>query len=121
MSAWEAEAACWVETTTLLMRTGLPSMYSKETWVLPSGRKKGTVPSLRTLVSCWESWWAQKMGAGMRVGVSLQAKPNIMPWSPAPWSSGAARSTPWAMSGDWWSMEEITAQVSASKPMSELV
>lgn len=45
------------------------------------------------------------IGAGMSSGVSLQAKPNIMPWSPAPcWPSNSLRpwpSTPWSMSGDW--------------------
>ena len=59
ISAWEADAACCVDTTTLLMRIGLPSTYSKETCVLPSGRKKSTRPSLRALVSCCESWCAQ--------------------------------------------------------------
>ena len=57
--SWVAWASCWVETTTLLMRTGTPSWYSKETCVLPSGRKKSTMPSLRTWVRRWESLWAQ--------------------------------------------------------------
>ena len=61
------------------------------------------------------------MGAGIRVSVSSQAKPNIMPWSPAPCSSGLVRDTPWAMSTDCLSTEEMTAQVSQSKPMVELL
>jgi hypothetical protein len=48
------------------------------------------------------------MGSGISSGVSRQAKPNIMPWSPAPWSwlSPAATArlegvvTPPLMSGD---------------------
>ena len=52
--------------------------------------------------------------------VSRQAKPNIMPWSPAP-CSPLSRSTPMAMSLDWPSIATKTPQLSASKPMSELV
>ena len=41
------------------------------------------------------SLWASEMGVGISSGVSSVAKPNIMPWSPAP-----PVSTPCAMSGD---------------------
>ena len=34
--------------------------------------------------SCRASWWAIWIGAGISSGVSSQAKPNIIPWSPAP-------------------------------------
>ena len=44
-------AACWVEMTTLVMRTGLPFSYWTETWVLASGRSQATLPVLRTRVS----------------------------------------------------------------------
>ena len=69
-------------------------------------------------------------GSGISCGVSSQAKPNIIPWSPAPMRSSAsppearvssAASTPCAMSGDCLSSATLTAQVSASKPYSELV
>ena len=51
------------------------------------------------------------MGIGISSGVSVQAYPNIRPWSPAP-----SASTPMAMSPDCSSMAVITAQVSESKP-----
>jgi len=52
------------------------------------------------------SWWARWMGMGINSSVSLQAKPNMMPWSPAP-----PVSTPMAMSGDCLSMVVMTPQV----------
>ena len=39
---------------------------------------------------------ASMIGSGISSSVSVQAKPNISPWSPAP-----PVSTPMAMSGDW--------------------
>ncbi len=51
------------------------------------------------------------IGSGISSSVSVQAKPNIRPWSPAP-----PVSTPIAMSGDWLWIDDSTAQVSASKP-----
>ena len=72
-------------------RTGLSSSsYSIVTWVLPSGRRYGSVPSLRTAVSCSASRWAIVIGSGISSGVSSQAKPNIRPWSPAPWRSSGS-------------------------------
>ena len=70
------------------------------------------------------SLWASEMGSGMSSGVSSQAKPNIMPWSPAPLSSALSPasllssdwSTPRAMSALCSSMFVMTAQVSQSKP-----
>src|SRR5207244_10206282 len=47
----------------------------------------------------------------MSEGVSSDAYPNIIPWSPAP-----PLSTPRAMSPDWRSMVVRMAQVWASKP-----
>ena len=41
-------SACWVETTTVSSRTALSPTYSMVTWVLPSGRRYGTAPDLRT-------------------------------------------------------------------------
>src|SRR3989344_2827519 len=41
------------------------------------------------------------IGNGMSSGVSLHAKPYIIPWSPAPCSLLAPSSTPCAMSGLW--------------------
>ncbi len=48
----------------------------------------------------------------MSVLVSSQAKPNIMPWSPAP-----PRSTPMAMWGDCLWRWHSTLHVSAAKPI----
>ena len=80
------------------MRTcfGTPRSYSTVTCVLPSGRRYGSVPFLRTSARRRAMRWARAIGSGMSSGVSRQAKPNIIPWSPAP--SSSARSTPWAMS-----------------------
>ncbi len=45
-------SACCVEMTTASMRTGLPfASYSTVTWLLPSGRRYGSLPFLRTSVS----------------------------------------------------------------------
>src|SRR6185503_1660055 len=68
-------------------------------------------PDLRTSVSRLASMCASWIGSGINSGVSLQAKPNINPWSPAP-----PVSTPIAISGDWLSIAERTLQVSQSKP-----
>ena len=72
------------------------------------------------------SWCESAIVSGMYSSVSLQAKPIIMPWSPAPWRSyrsseddsrrSNAASTPCAMSGDCPLIEEMTPQVSASNP-----
>ena len=45
---------------------------------------------------------ASAIGSGISSGVSRQANPNIIPWSPRQLaaSSRLAPSTPWAMSGD---------------------
>ncbi len=69
------------------------------------------MPVLRTSESFSVSLCASEIGIGISSGVSLQAKPNIIPWSPAP-----PVSTPMAMSPDCLLMLEITAQVLESKP-----
>jgi len=65
------------------------------------------------------SWWASWMGRGMYWGVSRQANPIIIPWSPAPCFLPAfsSPSTPIAMSGDCGSTATSTLQPSASKPI----
>ena len=83
-------SACCEDTTTVSSRTGLPSAYSMVTWVLPSGRRYGTTPSLRTCVRRRASRWASAIGSGISSGVWSQAKPNIRPWSPAPWRSSSS-------------------------------
>ena len=71
--------------------------------------------------------WASQIGSGIRSGVSSQAKPNIMPWSPAPWAlswsspllpvrTSSDLVTPTLMSGDCSSIETMTPQVLPSKP-----
>lgn len=66
-------AACWVEITTVSKRTGRSPSYSMVTWVLPSGRRYGSTPLLRTSVSRRESRCASAIGSGISSGVSEQA------------------------------------------------
>ncbi len=84
------------------------------------------VPSLRTAERRRASRCANAIGNGMSSGVSEHAKPNIMPWSPAPCESSAlsddpernsmALSTPCAMSGDCAPIAMLTPQEAPSKP-----
>ena len=121
---------CWLETTMVSIRVGRSSSsYSMVTWVLPSGRRYGTRPSLRTSVNCSARRCANEIGSGMSSRVSVQAYPNINPWSPAPWRSrgsplppsrsSIASSTPWAMSGDCLPIDTEMPQDSPSKPFVE--
>ena len=64
---------CWVLMSTLFSRTGRPFSYSTLTWVLPSGRRYGMAPLLRTSVRRSLRRWASQMGMGIRSGVSSQA------------------------------------------------
>ena len=66
-------SACWVDSTTVSRRTALSSTYSMVTWVLPSGRRYGTVPFLRTSVSFSDSRCASQIGSGISSGVSSEA------------------------------------------------
>ena len=100
--------SCWDDTTTVRTRFGRPCSYSTVTWVLPSGRRYGSWPDFRTSDSRRAMRCARAMGRGMSSGVSRHAKPNIIPWSPAPssWAAASSRTssaalTPIAMSGDW--------------------
>ena len=118
---------CCVEIRTVDNLTGRPSTYSKVTWVFPSGRRYGMSPLLRTSVRRSARRCANQIGRGMRSGVSLQAYPNIIPWSPAPWPlmmssplfplrCSSLMSTPCAMSGLCASSATTTPQVFPSKP-----
>ena len=106
-------SSCWVDSTTVWMRCGVPSaLYSTVTCDLASGRSQPSLPFFRS-----SAWWAtsrcdRSMGRGMRVGVSSQANPNIIPWSPAP-----PVSTPWLMCGLWAWMTLFTCTVLAANPM----
>ncbi len=92
----------WVEMTTASIRFGLPWSYSTVTCDLPSGRSQGRVPSLRASASRRVSLCASEMVSGISSGVSLQAKPIIIPWSPAPWSSkGSSSKSPERSSSEW--------------------
>ena len=66
-------SACWLETTTVSSRSALSPTYSMVTWVLPSGRRYGTAPDLRTAVSRRASRCARAIGSGISSGVSEQA------------------------------------------------
>lgn len=65
--------ACCEETTTVSRRTALSPSYSMVTWVLPSGRRYGMVPFLRTSDRRFDSRCARKIGSGISVGVSSVA------------------------------------------------
>ncbi len=76
--------SCCVEMTTASTRTGLSPSYSTVTCDLPSGRRYGMSPFLRTAASMRVRLCASTIGSGISSAVSRHAKPNIMPWSPAP-------------------------------------
>ena len=86
----------------------------------------GTTPALRTSARRLASRCAIAIGSGISSSVSRHAKPNIMPWSPAPsvsrssaeWPSrcSSASSTPRAMSGDCSWIAVMTPHVSPSRP-----
>ena len=73
---------------------------SPGTWRRAAGSRARRSRSRRGARSI--SRWARRIGAGISSGVSSHAKPNIMPWSPAPCSlcRPSPSVTPWAMSGD---------------------
>ena len=120
--------SCCVESTTASRRFGVPfSSYSTVTWVFPSGLKYFNVPSFLTSVSFLASLCASEIGYGISSGVSSEAYPNIIPWSPAPIAAisssdilfsfaSRALSTPSAISADCSSIAVITPHVSASNP-----
>ena len=116
-SSRETVSSCWVETTTASTRAGRPLRYSTVTWVFPSGRSQGISPLTRASTRRFTRRRDHHAGAGMRTSVSSQAKPNIIPWSPAPMSrlSEVWASTPSAMSGDWEWRNTSTRAVSALK------
>ena len=64
---------CCAEISTVSTRTGLPSTYSTDTWLLPSGRRYGTTPALRTSESRFDKRWAIAIGIGISSSVSRQA------------------------------------------------
>ncbi len=119
MVAYWASGACCVLTTTVSMHEGRPASYCTVTWLLPSGRRNPSLPSLRTDASRRVMPWASMMGRGMSSSVSVQANPNMMPWSPAPCSvyRPCPSVTPTEMSSLCFSMTVSTAQVRQSNPM----
>ena len=116
-------SSCCVEITIVSIPIGwLLSSYSIVTWLLASGRKYFIITfSLRIWANSWTIWWANTIGKGIKSSVSLQAYPNIIPWSPAPCSSGFWRSTPWFISGLCSCIVDITAQESAANLYSSFV
>ena len=58
-------ALCWVETTTLVQPTGLPSTYCTVTWLLASGCRSNSLPERRWSDSTLRILCAKKIGAGM--------------------------------------------------------
>ena len=104
--------SCCVESTTVSMRVGFRPTYSTVTWLLASGRRPLTMFFSRTIAWRFTSSCEIAIGSGMSSGVSLHAKPNIMPWSPAP-----SRSTPMAMSWLCLPSTTLTPQLFQSKPL----
>ncbi len=104
-------SACCDETTTASMRLGVVPSYSTVTWLLPSGRSQSSSPVRRAMLSAWVSRWASRIGIGMSASVSLVAITEHQPLI-----TGAAGVDTLAISPAWGSMDEITAQVSQSKP-----
>src|SRR4029079_15290746 len=74
---------CCAEMSTVSTRIGLPSTYSIDTWLLPSGRRYGTTPALRTSESRLDRRCAIAIGIGMSSSVSRQAAPQLHPPSAA--------------------------------------
>src|SRR6266508_6069354 len=117
---------CCALISTVSTRLAIVPSYAIVTWLLPSGRRYGITPALRTSASRLASRCAIAIGSGISSSVSRQAYPNIIPWSPAPSASSSssdppsrcssASSTPRAMSGDCSWIDVITPQVSPSIP-----
>ena len=59
---------------------------------LPSGRRYGRICAFRTSESRLAILCASMIGSGMSSSVSVQAYPNIIPWSPAPSRSSGSSS-----------------------------
>ena len=121
--AWSICAECWFEITIVSILFGLSFSYSIVTWLLPSGPRYGISSIFLTSASLSVSLCASWIGRGISSGVSSQAYPNIIPWSPAPcsWNSPVPSVTPWLMSGDCSSRWTRTAQVSYSIPWDDFV
>src|SRR5512132_983185 len=117
---------CCALISTVSTRLAVVPSYAIVTWLLPSGRRYGITPALRTSASRLANLCAIAIGSGISSSVSPQAYPNIIPWSPAPSASSSssdppsrcssASSTPRAMSGDCSWIDVITPQVSPSIP-----
>src|SRR5207244_11374164 len=56
---------CWVETTTLVQPTGLPSTYLTVTWLLASGCRSNNWPLRRLSDDTFRMRRAKQIGAGM--------------------------------------------------------
>ena len=74
-------------------------LYSMVTWLFASGLAQGSVPSLRAFVILRVRRWERAAARGKYLplssgnpSVSVHANPNMIPWSPAPWSD---LFTPW--------------------------
>ena len=67
-SLYGISSECWWESTTVATCDGLPFTYWTDTWHLPSGRRKGSVPSLRAFAAISMILCARLMGAGIRLG-----------------------------------------------------
>ena len=85
------------------------------------------MPSLRTAAKRSTRRWERSTVKGIRPSVSLQAKPTIIPWSPAPVDRRASAAsplarcsravvTPWLMSADCWLTWAMTPQEPPSSP-----
>ena len=77
------------------MRFALPlSSYSTVTCDFASGRRYEISPDLRKSANFLTNLCESEMASGIYSAVSLVAKPNIIPWSPAPIKSSGSTNWP---------------------------
>ena len=89
MRSWVMPGSCCAATTTVWTRCGTPREYSTVTWLFPSGRSHARRLDFRAAASSFATACASVIGSGISSSVSRTAKPNIIPWSPAPSSCGS--------------------------------
>ena len=77
-----------------------PRSYSTVTWRLAVGTQPGQRAVLADLGQAAGHRCASAIGSGISSGVSSQAKPNIIPWSPAPSLRSGPRPRPVDALGD---------------------
>jgi hypothetical protein len=85
----EMSGACWLETTTVFSRTGPQPVVLDGHLGLAVGAQVRDGPVAPDRGEAAGQPVRQRDRQRHQLGVSEQAKPNIMPWSPAPCASSA--------------------------------